>query len=99
MSQTVTFKPEVSREKVMQAFMALRKQAVKNSPAGVALDEINEEIRKARYNEDDEEFIEEPAVRKQHSARGALSEYADPSLWGKEKSAWEKALKEKQEDA
>ncbi|MCI8363921.1 MAG: hypothetical protein HFG34_03080 [Eubacterium sp.] len=45
-----------------------------------------------------DEFIEEPAVRKLHSARGALSEYADPALWGEEKSAWEKAVKEKQGD-
>lgn len=47
--------PEVTREKVMQAFMALRTQAQKDFPNGMSLDEINEEIRKTRYGEEDVE--------------------------------------------
>ena len=44
--------PEITREKAMQAFMSLRTQSEKNFPQGLSLDEINEEIRKARYDED-----------------------------------------------
>lgn len=47
--------PEVTREKAMQAFMALRTQAQKDFPNGMSLDEINEEIRKTRYGEEDVE--------------------------------------------
>lgn len=34
-----------------------------------------------------DEFVEEMPVRKGHSARGLLSEYADTGLWEKEKTA------------
>lgn len=46
-----------------------------------------------------DEFVEEMPVRKEHSARGLLSEYADTGLWEKEKTAWEKAVAEKYADA
>ena len=36
----------------MQAFLALRAQAQENGVQDLSLDEINEEIRKARYKED-----------------------------------------------
>lgn len=45
--------PEVTRESAMQAFLALRTQAEKDFPNGMTLDEINEEIRKARYGVED----------------------------------------------
>ena len=45
--------PEITREKAMQAFMSLRTQSKRNFPQGLSLDEINEEIRKARYGEED----------------------------------------------
>lgn len=48
-------KPEITREKAMQAFMAIRAQSEKNFPQGMTLEEINEEIRKARYGEEDAE--------------------------------------------
>ena len=44
--------PEVTREGAMQAFMALRNQAKKDFPEGMSIEEIDEEIRKARYGED-----------------------------------------------
>lgn len=44
--------PPVTREKAIQAFMALRAQAEKDFPNGMSLEEINEEIRKTRYGED-----------------------------------------------
>lgn len=47
--------PEVIREKAMQAFMAIREQSAKNFPDGMTLDDINEEIRKTRYGEEDTE--------------------------------------------
>ena len=47
--------PEITREKAMQAFMSLREQSKKNFPQGMSLDEINEEIRRARYGEEDTE--------------------------------------------
>lgn len=47
--------PEVTREKALQAFMALRTQAKNDFPDGMSLDEINEEIRRTRYGEGDEE--------------------------------------------
>lgn len=46
-----------------------------------------------------DEFVEEMPVRKGHSARGLLSEYADTGLWEKEKTAGEKAVAEKYADA
>lgn len=49
----VSPKSEITREKAMQAFMALRAQSEKNFPQGLSLDEINEEIHKTRYGEED----------------------------------------------
>lgn len=46
-----------------------------------------------------DEFVEEMPAKKEHSARGLLSEYADIGLWEKEKTAWEKAVTEKYADA
>lgn len=51
--EIVSPEPEVTREKAMQAFMTLRSQAEKDFPDGMSLDEINEEIRKVRYGEED----------------------------------------------
>lgn len=45
--------PDITREKAMQAFLAIRKQASRDFPQGMQLDEINEEIRKARYDEEE----------------------------------------------
>ena len=47
--------PEYTREKAMQAFTAIREQAKKDFPNGMTLEEINEEIRKARNHEEDTE--------------------------------------------
>lgn len=44
--------PEITREKAMQAFTALRTQSAENFPEGMSLDEINEEINKARTGEE-----------------------------------------------
>lgn len=51
--EIVSPEPEVTREKAMQAFLSLRTQAEKDFPNGMTLDEINEEIHKARYGEED----------------------------------------------
>ena len=40
--------PEITREKAMQAFLALREQSAKSFPHGLTLDEINAEITAAR---------------------------------------------------
>lgn len=53
--EIVSPKPEITREKAMQAFLSLRAQAAKNFPQGMSLEEINEEIRRTRYSEEDEE--------------------------------------------
>lgn len=53
--EIISPEPEITREKAMQAFMSIREQSVKNFPQGMSLDEINEEIRKARYGEEDTE--------------------------------------------
>ncbi len=45
--------PEITREKAMQAFLTIREQAKQNGLQDMTLDEINEEIRLARYSEDD----------------------------------------------
>lgn len=45
--------PEVTREGTMQAFMALRNQAGKDFPEGMSIEEIDEEIRRTRYGEED----------------------------------------------
>ena len=39
---------DVTREKAMQAFMALREQSARNFPQGMELEEINSEINDAR---------------------------------------------------
>lgn len=46
---------EGSREKAMQAFLALRSKASKDFPQGMSLEEINDEIRKARCGEGETE--------------------------------------------
>ena len=46
-----------------------------------------------------DEFVGETPDKKEHSARGMLSEYANPELWEAEKTAWEEAVKEKHADA
>lgn len=46
-----------------------------------------------------DEFAEEMPAKKEHLARGLLSEYADTGLWEKEKTAWEKAVAGKYADA
>lgn len=46
-----------------------------------------------------DEFAEEVPAKKEHLARGLLSEYADTVLWEKEKTAWEKAVAGKYADA
>ena len=46
-----------------------------------------------------DEFVEEMPIRKGHSARGLLSDYANTGLWEKEKTAWEKAVAAKYADA
>lgn len=43
--------PEVTRERAMQAVMALRSQAKASGASEMTLDEINEEIRKVRNGE------------------------------------------------
>lgn len=53
--EIVSPEPEITREKAMQAFLSLREQSEKNFPQGMSLDEINEEIRRARYGEEDVE--------------------------------------------
>lgn len=40
---------EITRASGMQAFMALREEARKNGVQDLSLEEINEEIRQARY--------------------------------------------------
>lgn len=52
--EIVSPEPEITREKAMQAFLALREQAKKNGVQDMALEEINEEIRRVRYGEDGE---------------------------------------------
>ena len=44
---------EVTREGAMKAFMTLRTQAGKDFPEGMSMKEIDEEIRKTRYGEDE----------------------------------------------
>ncbi len=41
-------KPDDAREKAMQAFMEIREKAAQDFSQGMTLEEINEEIRKAR---------------------------------------------------
>lgn len=44
---------DITREKALQAFMSIRNKAAKDFPQGMDLDEINEEIRKVRYGEEE----------------------------------------------
>lgn len=53
--EIVSPEPEITREKAMQAFMAIREESAKNYPNGMSLDEINAEIYKARYAKEDTE--------------------------------------------
>lgn len=53
--EIVSPEPQVTREKALQAFMSIRAQAEKDFPQGMSLDEINEEIRKTRYGEEEME--------------------------------------------
>lgn len=53
--EIVSPEQEITREKAMQAFLSLRTQAKENFPQGMTLDEINEEIHKARYGEEETE--------------------------------------------
>lgn len=47
--------PEITREKAMQTFMSLRECAKENGLQDMTLEEINEEIRLARYGGEDNE--------------------------------------------
>lgn len=49
--EIVSPEPESARDKAMAAFRSLRAQAQENFPQGMSLEEINEEIRKARQGE------------------------------------------------
>lgn len=48
--EIVASEPDISREQALQAFLALRAQSAQNFPDGMSLDEINQEIQKARKN-------------------------------------------------
>jgi len=47
--------PEVTRENALKAFMSIRDMSAKNFPNGMSLDEINDEIDKARHHREDAE--------------------------------------------
>jgi len=47
-ARAVVPEPEISRDRAMRAFMALRAEAQANGVSDLSLDEINEEIRQAR---------------------------------------------------
>ncbi len=48
--EIVASEPDISREQALQAFLALRAQSAQNFPDGMSLDEISQEIQKARKN-------------------------------------------------
>lgn len=50
--EIVSPEPEINRAKAMQAFMELRASAKKTGLQDMTLDEINDEIRRARNKED-----------------------------------------------
>lgn len=52
--EIIASEPEITRARAMQAFNALREQSAKNFPDGLSLEEIDEEIAKARSGEVDE---------------------------------------------
>ncbi len=43
--------PKITRESALQTFLSLREEAKNNFPHGMSSEEIDEEIRKARYGE------------------------------------------------
>ena len=51
--EIVSPEPEVTREEAIRAFLSIRQKAEKDFPQGMSLDEINEEIHKVRYGEED----------------------------------------------
>ncbi len=46
-----------------------------------------------------DEFMDEPQQKKNISMMGALAKYARPSLWEKEKSAWEDEVNERYDNS
>lgn len=46
---------EITRERAIQAVLALREESMGHFPQGMGLNEINEEIHKARYGKGDTE--------------------------------------------
>jgi addiction module RelB/DinJ family antitoxin len=51
--EIVSSEPEITKGKALQAFLSIREKAAKDFPEGMSLEEINEEIRKSRYGEDE----------------------------------------------
>lgn len=51
--EIVSPEPEITREEAIRAFLSIRQKAEKDFPQGMSLDEINEEIHKVRYGEED----------------------------------------------
>ena len=49
----VSSESDITRQKALQAFTAIREQSAKNFPEGLSLDEINDEISKVRNGEVD----------------------------------------------
>ena len=47
--EIVSSEPEITREKALQAFWAIRAKAAEDFPNGISLEEINEEIQQVRY--------------------------------------------------
>lgn len=45
--------PDITREKALAAFAAIRQESAKNFPDGMSLEEINAEINKARNGKTD----------------------------------------------
>ena len=50
--EITALEPEITREGAMKAFMALREEAVRNGLTDMSLEEINNEIYRARYEEE-----------------------------------------------
>ena len=49
----VSSESDITRQKALQAFTAIREQSAKNFPEGLSLEEINDEISKVRNGEVD----------------------------------------------
>ena len=49
----VSLEPDITRQKALQTFTAIREQSAKNFPEGLSLEEINDEISKVRNGEYD----------------------------------------------